>query len=174
MHRRFALVLVVRGVEDLERRRWAILSEVSDTTEQRIRERLAVAQRKVIDNHPIFALEAGRYELTSLRHAPAAPKGVEPVIKAAGGRPCTVTLILGPAAHPELFDELVRALSRPGAGETLAGTDAVRKASGLEPADVMLAVRVDPQEQAAGKPWDNFIVAGARIEIGLKAMFQRF
>ncbi len=162
------VMLVVRDVEKPGARRWAILSEVSEQTEQRLKARLAVAPRKIVAGHPIFALEAGRYELTSHRH--------EKPANAAAGTPqlCTVTLVLGPAAQPDLFDELVGVLARGGAApDPLAAAEVVKKAAGLEPADLLVAVRIDPDAvdaQAAPRadrpglrPWDNFAVAGVRV-----------
>ncbi len=151
------VILVMRDVDDAQARRWALVSQVSSSTEERLKKRLDTAPRKIVDGHPILAIESGKYELTSRRIKCARPNDAE----------APVEIILGPAGRSELFDQLVRA---PGKAEALlAGTPAIEASRAMGGAQMLVLARIDEAAPAAGapgeprapggvRPWDDFMV----------------
>jgi hypothetical protein len=132
---------------------WAILSDISAATDQRLKEKIPLAARKAVDGVPVFALERGDYELATIR----VPGGV-----GGGGAPEErVMLLLGPAKRPALFDTMVRGAGK-GIPGNLGGTPVVRELEGHTSPGVLVAVRLDPEEGAAARPaWDDFLVCTA-------------
>lgn len=91
--RRAALVL--RGLPDgvgADEPEWAILSEVTASTERRLRERLDVSARSIKGNSTIYAVEQGVYELTA---------------RLVEGR---AIVLFGPSKRHALFDEIAPTL----------------------------------------------------------------
>src|SRR5690606_24640687 len=131
---------------------WAILSEISAPTAERLRERIPSAPRKAVAGLPIFALERGEYEM-----ATRAEEGGDRVL-----------LLLGPAGRSQLFDVMAEALAR-GIPDNLATSPAAielaappHNAHPRGAAGVMLAIRFDPPEGAAApRPWADFLVCTA-------------
>ena len=156
------VVLVARDIERGETARWALLSQVSLSTDLRLKERLQAAPREIDSGLPILSLENGLYELTSHLNPPDA---------AAHGQG-EVTLIIGPTGRTELFDQMVRSVSR-GVPETLADQDVIKVAGSLGDSQILVlhrvaeSPRIDPVAPAAAahEPWKNFIVAGARADM---------
>jgi len=154
------LMVVMRNVEDEKSMRWAISSTISEQTDRDLVARLRPAKRSIVEGHVIRSIERGEYELTTHLHENVAPQG-------AGGRP--VSLLLAEAGKGDIFDELLAGLAGRRVS-TLAETEAPKAAARLGPADVLLAVRVDPEDAAqredrggAVRDWDNFIILAARV-----------
>lgn len=159
------VVLASRAIDQGRERRWAILSDVSIETEQRLKERLQVAPRAIDQGHQILSVEGGRFELTSHRGAARALRGGP-----AGGE--AVTLVLAPAGRSELFDQIVSGLAGGGGGvggaRTLAKSAVLQEVAKAGPAEFLLLARLDTIISPAGAadPWKDFVVvAGRRAEL---------
>lgn len=156
------VVLVARDIERGETARWALLSQVSLSTDLRLKERLQAAPREIDSGLPILSLENGLYELTSHLNPPDA---------AAIGQG-EVTLIIGPTGRTELFDQMVRSVSR-GVPETLADQEVIKVAGGLGDSQILVLHRVAESPrigsaapaEAAPDRWKNFIAACARADM---------
>lgn len=134
---------------------WVVLTDVSPEVYGRLRERLAAAPRAVALGHQVLSIERGRFELTGHRRP---------------NRPAdrSVTLIIAPSEHRELFDQMLRSLG-PDAGPSIRDTPAFRRVRVLGDADVVLALRLDPPGgpgQASGADWKNFAIVSGRAGDG--------
>ncbi|MBC7836015.1 MAG: hypothetical protein H7Y88_13090, partial [Phycisphaerales bacterium] len=121
--------------------RWALLTDVSAETDRRLVERLKAAPRALVKGQPVLSIENGRFELAAKRRK---GKGAN------DGSP--VTLIVGPAAHPEVFDTLLESAGGGGGGggggkggpeTTLAGTPALHALRRLGPAEAYVLLRLE-------------------------------
>lgn len=141
------VVLVVESLNNRTETPWAIMSDISVATDQRLKEKIPLAARKAVEGVPVFALERGDYELTTVRVPGQADE--------------RVMLLLGPAKRANLFDTMVRGVSKGGTGN-LGGTPVVRELAGHTSPGVMVAVRLDPENAGAARPaWDDFLVCTA-------------
>lgn len=86
---------------------WALLSDVAEATEARLRRKLDLAPRKIIADRPVLSLEHGRFQLSIGRSDRGA------------------ALLLGPSNGSEMFDRLARSLGGDRVGG-LAGTPEFR------------------------------------------------
>jgi len=157
------VVLMVSDVETPGVTRWAAVSTVSEQTERDLQSRLRPAARDVVEGRQILSIEDGAYELASyLREDEPAPPGGD-------GR--RVSLLLAPTGRTELFDAVLRTWA--GKGEArLSETEVVKEAAKLGSADVLVALRIDPdkpEDQRAGHDWDDFLlIAATRRDAGLE------
>ncbi|MBX3359427.1 MAG: hypothetical protein KF745_13490 [Phycisphaeraceae bacterium] len=136
-------VFPVSGVQ------WAIVSEVSESCDRRIREKLRVAPRGVVEGHQILSVENGPYELTTHRFPASDDR-----------EPGRVALILGPSGDSDLFDEMVR-VATAAAVQPIAQTRAFAAALGL-PGDVLLMVRLPQNDGPPDPQWGDYLVTAAR------------
>lgn len=97
--------------------RWALVSRVTRADERRLRERLAIAPRAMIDGQQALSLERGTYELASRATLDAENAALSPSsssIAPASRDQELVEMVLGPvdpallATEPSLFEQLVR------------------------------------------------------------------
>ncbi|HMN42058.1 MAG TPA: hypothetical protein PKE29_14535 [Phycisphaerales bacterium] len=150
------VAVVSKGVGEGNDRRWALLSDVSAETEQRLKERLLAAPRAIVEGHQILTLENGEYELAT-HHWDAGGRG------AGASR---VTLVLGATGKGELFDEILRRLTPPAKGapeaRTLAGLDVmaqVREAERLGGVDAPMVMFIGALGGGGGgSAWGDFIL----------------
>lgn len=146
------VVLLARGFDNAETTRWALLSDVSLETDERLKSRLQAAQRTIDKGHQILSVEKGKYELTSHRRARAGGDGDE------------VTIVLGPSGRSELFDEVVGVLSR-GADEPLGEREAIAVASAAGAPEILLLARLglsQPTPPGDDRWSDFFMLSGGR------------
>lgn len=141
------VVLVARAASDGSGMLWALLSDVSPETDQRLKQRLEASQRAIDQGHQILSIEKGRFELTSHRRDLTRREAAE---AAQRGTPAeaTVTLVLGPAGRSELFDEMVRVLAQ-GAARPMHGQAVLEEAGKFGACDVLVLAKVHPGERAA-------------------------
>lgn len=139
--------LAMSGLET--RFQWVLTSAIDAAASQRLRDRLKPAPRGLVAGRVVLAVEDGGYEL-ALTPGPA-------------DMPGAVTLVLAPARHSGLFDQVVRAAT--GGGEPLlAGSPAFAAAANVGVGDVfilhhrdLLAGRKDPLRRA------HYLLASARL-----------
>jgi hypothetical protein len=146
------VVLLARGFDNAETTRWALLSDVSLETDERLKARLQAAQRTIDKGHQILSVEKGKYELTSHRRAGAGSGGDE------------VTIVLGPSGRSELFDEAVGVLSR-GADEPLGEREVIAVASAAGAPEILLLARLGlsrPIPPGEDRWSDFFMLSGGR------------
>lgn len=146
------VVLVTADLENTGNTSWAVLSEISTATAERMKDRIPSSPRKAVAGVPIFALERGEYEMVMVRVAPDAAVAER------------VMLLIGPAQRAQLFDVMASTLSR-GATETLAAT-AVGGEVGMHAAPgVLIAARIDARTAGGAAParpsWNNFLICTA-------------
>ena len=165
--RRVVLASRTTGEGESASRVWAVLSDVSVETEQRLKEKLKAAPRAIDAGHQILSVENGMYELASHRRVKNASDG-----GSTGKTPETVTLVLGPTGRGELFDQVVRVLAH-GAERPLGRLDVVAKARAAGPSELLVLAQTrlgsspeDP-DAADGTPrWRDFVMlSGRRAEI---------
>ena len=192
------LILVSKGASQGKARLWAILSDITVDTDAKLKDKLQAAPRAIDQGHQILTIENGEYQLTShLRGvpAPANPnlaKSNRPTRPAPGDR---VTLILGPSAKPELFDEMLAVVARGGCGVQVAGAaranaqappntapvgsisshDVFQQAREAGPVEVLILAALDPSPGAPGAPavqsdrWQNFVMLAGHRDAGAPA-----
>lgn len=153
------VVLVARGFGDAETARWALLSDVSLETDERLKARLQAAQRSIDKGHQILSVEKGKYELTSHRHSAAAPGGDE------------VTIVLGPSGRSELFDEVVGVLTR-GADEPLGQREAIAVAAAAGSPEILLLARLGLNQTPSpdGDRWSDFFMLSGGREVEARGL----
>lgn len=146
------VVLVARGFGKLDTARWALLSDVSLETDQRLKTRLQASQRSLDQGHQILSVEKGKYELTTHRREQAAHEDE------------AVTIVLGPSGRSELFDEVVGVLAR-GADEPLSSCEPINVAAAAGASEILLLSRLGPPggtESGRDRWADFFMLAGGR------------
>ncbi len=157
------VAVVSKGVGDAHDRRWALLSDVSVETEQRLKERLLAAPRAIVEGHQILTLENGAYELATHRWPNGTKGNKGGGGKVAGGTE-RVTLVLGPTGKGELFDDLLRRLTPPAkAAGTLASLDVIAQARDAErlagvDAPMVMFIGALGTDAGAGGAWGDFIL----------------
>lgn len=134
---------------------WALLTEVSEATERRLRDRLAALPREIVAGHAVLSIEEGAILLTMSR-----PEGLAP------GRP--VRLVATPSARggEARLASLVPALT--GRGPAVLGkTAAFDRLSRVGPASVAVLFRGVWMGEARPdgpepEPWDTWVCAALR------------
>lgn len=167
------VVLVSRTVGEGDAARvWAVLSDVSVETEQRLKEKLRAAPRSIDAGHQILSVENGQYELASHRRERGKAGGSRGPGAGVAKSEETVTLVLGPSGRGALFDQVVRVLAH-GAERPLGKLDVVAKARAAGASEVLLLAQMragssaaDPDADAGRPAWRDFVVlSGRRAEI---------
>ncbi len=160
------LVFASRDGDRSDARRWAVLSVISEQTDREMVSRLRPARRGIVEGHAIRTIEGGHYEVaTHLHEAPAEPNGQtgKPALGKARNR--AVSLLLAESGRSELFDEIVGVWSGRVA-KTLAHTDLAREAARFADAQILLAIRLDPEspsDRRAEHDWTNFLLLTGRV-----------
>ncbi len=155
------VVLVAAGLADSSSSRWALLSDVSLETDQRLKERLEASQRAIDKGHQILSIEKGKYELTSHRHVARTPgksPGTTPALDTrgvgggggGGAHERLVTIVLGPSGRSELFDQMVSVLAR-GAERPLARSGVITAAATAGESQILLLARLGGADRDAGR-----------------------
>lgn len=172
------VVLLSRGAAGGEARRWAVLSDITVDTEERLKAKLQAAPRAIEQGHQILTVENGQYELTSHHRAGQAARKQGKAVQRLTPTD-RVTVVLGPTGKSELFDEMIGVLSRGGpvGGGGLANREVFKQACQAGPAEVLVLAALteadpltapDPgaanaRAGGAPEPWrDFFLLAGRR------------
>ncbi len=153
------IMLVARGIDTADAAQWVLLSEVSLATDRRLKERLKAAPRAITQGQQVLAIEQGRYELTSFRHAGR-------LADDAGA----VTILLAPAARSQLLETMLARLVGGAAGgwnakqppRLLGQESIITEARTLGDAEVLLLSRLGPR--AGDQPvtaWPDFLAVTA-------------
>ncbi len=185
------VILISKGAVQGNDRLWAILSDISVDTDEKLKDKLQAAPRAIDQGHQILTIENGQYQLTSHLRAGTQANAAK-VRKPARPAPTDrVTLILGPSAKPELFDEMLTIVSRAASGGGVGGAtkpnaqvavnnpvvasisahdvfDQVRQAG---PTEVLILAALDPAPLAPGAAalpadrWRNFVMLAGHREL---------
>lgn len=140
------VVLVARGVrEGGEADEWALISDISLGTDQRLVKRLEAAPKDIIAGYQLLAVEGGRYKLALHRR------------RGADGEMGS-TAVLGPAEAPGLLAELISVVAEQGPA-AMAGTPACEAVLGMGPASAVLLQR-DPGPRG----WEDYTAVSLRRE----------
>lgn len=144
-------------------RQWAMLCDVSISTELRLKDKLRVATRSIDQGHRILSVESGAFELTSHRRQDT--EGSD-----------AVTLVLAPSGDGALFDDLVAGLAKPSAAP-LGGRSVMTEAAKLGECDILLLANTTQRETPApagvsadtatpisNEPWSHFVCVAAKHE----------
>jgi hypothetical protein len=153
------VMLVAEGLGPGETFRWALLCDVDRQAELRIRRRLKAAPRGIIQNHPVLAVEDGRFQLAFGRRSARSLNGDR---LGSGRWNGGGTLLLAPAEFSDLFDALLPALDgasdEGGFGQTETFSHARRIGMGDMLAVVRLPIQyagrlIDASPEATGEPF---------------------
>lgn len=150
------VILVAEGLGPGETFRWALLCDVDREAELRIRRRLKPAPRGIIQNHPVLAVEDGRFQLAFSREASGSPRWD------GGWGMSGATLLLAPAECSDLFDALLPALDGRSDEGGFGRTESFSHARRIGMGDVLAVVRlpthyarplIDASPEATGEPF---------------------
>lgn len=149
------MMLVARGIDNPETARWALLSQVTRETDQKLKQRLKAAPRGIAQGQQVLAIEEGRFELTSAR------RKLDP--KSAARDEREITVLLAPTGRSELLDAMLAQITGGDRdARLLRDLPVAAEAARLGEPEILLLARLGERAPAGpGDAWPDYLILSA-------------